>query len=212
MKILGISGSPRKSQTTEKLVNAILEATGLDYELISLHDKKIGGCICCLRCVKDNWCKVEDDYLPLMKKIYEADAMVIGAPNYFGRLNGLTHVLLERLYCFRHDASGKGGMKLAGKLGVIVSVGGGKPDIPVSDIKGFFDYNKIETIGSVTARGTVACFSCGFGETCTVSGFRMFYGPDAKMTSELMPSLDKQPGVLEKAKEMGIRLKIALEK
>lgn len=212
MKVLGISGSPRKSQTTERLVKVVLDATGLEYELISLHSKRIGPCICCLRCVKDNWCKVEDDYLLIMEKIYRTDAMVIGASNYFGHLNALTHALLERLYCFRHDANGEGGMKLAGKLGVIISVGGGMPDIPVSDIKGFFDYNKIETIGSVWARGAVACFSCGFGETCSISGFRMFYGQNTKMAPELIPSLDKQPEVIEKAKELGVRLRHVLLK
>ena len=32
MKVLGISGSPRKSHTTEGLVKAILAATGLETE------------------------------------------------------------------------------------------------------------------------------------------------------------------------------------
>ncbi len=60
-----------------------------------------------------------------MDKVLKADAIVIGAPNYFGRLNALCHSFLECFYCFRHDKDREGGMKLAGKLGVIVSVGGG---------------------------------------------------------------------------------------
>ena len=83
MKVLGISGSPRKSHTTEGLVKTILDATGLETELISLHDMTINGCICCLGCVEDNVCKVRDDYTPLMYKVLDADAIVIGAPNYF---------------------------------------------------------------------------------------------------------------------------------
>ncbi len=211
MKILGISGSPRKSQTTEKLVTAVLEATGMEYELISLHGKKINACICCLQCVKDNWCKVNDDYLPIMKKIYEAKALVIGAPNYFGYMNALTHALLERLYCFRHDANGNGGMRLSGKFGAIVSIGGGKPEASVKNITDFFDYNNITTVGSVVARGAVACFSCGHGEDCSISGFRMFYGPDTKMTPDLIPTLEGQPGVLEEARNLGIKLREAIE-
>ncbi|MGR3311319.1 MAG: hypothetical protein ACUZ77_11170 [Candidatus Brocadiales bacterium] len=37
MKVLGISGSPRKSQTTEGLVKTVLDATGLETELISFY-------------------------------------------------------------------------------------------------------------------------------------------------------------------------------
>jgi multimeric flavodoxin WrbA len=41
MKILGISGSPRKeSQSgTYKLVETVLENTGVDYDLVSLKKK-----------------------------------------------------------------------------------------------------------------------------------------------------------------------------
>ena len=60
MKILGISGSSRKEGTsgTMKLVQTVLENTGVEYELVSLRNKSIGGCIACLGCVKDNICKV----------------------------------------------------------------------------------------------------------------------------------------------------------
>ena len=136
MKVLGISGSPRAGKTTEGLVMTILDATGLETEFISLHNKKINGCICCLGCVEDNLCKVQDDYLLIMHKVMEADAIVIGAANYFGRLNALAHALLERFYCFRHDSNGHGGMKLSGKLGAIASVGGGGNwKMPGKDIK-----------------------------------------------------------------------------
>ena len=50
MKILGISGSPRKDDQsgTNKLVRTVLENTGCDYELISLRKRQIAGCIACL--------------------------------------------------------------------------------------------------------------------------------------------------------------------
>lgn len=217
MKVLGISGSPRKSQTTEGLVKAILDATDLETELISLHDMVINGCICCLGCVEDNVCKVRDDYTPLMQKVLEADAIVVGAPNYFGRLNALTHAFLERFYCFRHDKDGHGGMKLSGKIGAIASVGGGGDwempgrgmamyEIAGEDVKGFFDYNGIECVGMVVAQGAVACFSCGYGEICSVSGVKRFFGQDAKISSEIIPCLGKQPEVINKAKMLGKRV------
>jgi hypothetical protein len=205
------------------LVRTILDATSLETELISLHGKKINGCICCLGCVEDNICKVEDDYIPLMDKVLEADAIVIGAANYFGRLNALAHSFLERFYCFRHDKDGHGGMRLSGKLGAIASVGGGGEwempgrdskmyEIAGGDVKGFFDYNEIELVGVVEAQGAVPCFSCGYGEVCSVSGVKAFFGQDAKITPEIIPCLEKQPEVIDKAKTLGKALRERLIK
>lgn len=222
MKVIGISGSPRGGKTTEGLVRTILDATGLETEFLSLHGKKINGCICCLGCVEDNLCKVQDDYLPIMHKVMEADAIVVGAANYFGRLNALAHALLERFYCFRHDGNGQGGMKLSGKLGAIASVGGGGDwkvpgkdikmnEVARDDIKSFFTYNEIELVGTVESQGAVACFTCGYGETCSVSGIKKFFGQDIKITPDIIPCLEKQPDVIQKAgilgKTLGARLK-----
>ncbi len=223
MKVLGISGSPRKSETTAGLVRTILDATGLETELISLHGKKINGCICCLGCVEDNVCKVQDDYIPLMHKVLEADAIVIGAANYFGRLNALAHSFLERFYCFRHDKDGHGGMRLSGKLGAIASVGGGGEwempgrdgkmyEIEGEDVKGFFDYNEIELVGIVEAQGAVPCFSCGYGEVCSVSGVKAFFGEGTKIAPGIIPCLEKQPEAIDKAKTLGKTLRERLEK
>ena len=74
MKILGISGSSRSAEVsgTHKLVEKVLEATGCDYELVSLKGKTISGCTGCLGCVEDNVCKVQDDMGPLRQKVAEA--------------------------------------------------------------------------------------------------------------------------------------------
>jgi multimeric flavodoxin WrbA len=105
LKILGISGSPRKDETsgTYKLVRTVLQESGCDHELIPLRGEKIHGCIACLRCVEDNVCKVEDDMFALRDKILEADAYVLGAPNYYSGLNAATHAFLERWFQFRHQ-------------------------------------------------------------------------------------------------------------
>ena len=116
MKILGIVGSTRKENVSgvHKLVQTVLANTECEYELVSLRGKKISGCIACLGCAKDNICKVEDDMTELRQKIVEADAFVIGAPNYYGTLNATTHALVERWFQFRHQE----GSTLWGKLAV----------------------------------------------------------------------------------------------
>jgi multimeric flavodoxin WrbA len=201
MKIIGISGSCRKSEKsgTYKLVETALENTGLDYELISLKGKTISGCIACLGCVKDNVCKVEDDLSPLREKIVEADAYVIGAPNYYSTLNAQTHAFLERWFQFRHQE----GNLLWGKLGVAVGIGGTKGNFPADDIERFFLYNFVETVAKVTGQGAASCFSCGYGESCKVGVPYMLFGEGYKIKPEDIPDVTKQPEVMEAAKNAG---------
>ncbi len=214
MRILGISGSPRKDDTSgvSKLVKTVLEATGCDYEYVSLRGKKIGGCIACLQCVEDNICKVQDDLTPLRDSIVAAEAYVIGAPNYFTGINATTQALLERWFQFRHQA----GNLLWGKLAVVVGVGGSSGQPPADDLEKYLAYNFIETIAKVTGQGAASCFSCGFGETCPVGLPQMLYGAEVKITPEMIPDVAKQPEVMQAAaaagKLLGDRLRAGVDR
>jgi len=201
MKILGISGSPRKSDISGcyKLVHTVLENTGCDYELVSLKGKQISGCIACLGCVADNICKVEDDLAPLRDKIVEADAYVIGAPNYYSSVNALTHALLERWFQFRHQE----GNILWGKLAVAIGVGGTVGNFPANDLEKFFLYNFIETVAKVSAQGAASCYSCGYGETCKVGIPYFLYGEGVKITPENTPDVSRQSEVMKAAADAG---------
>ena len=200
MKVLGVSGSPREDSTTEKLVREVLAGVeGCETEFVSLAGKTIGPCIGCLGCVETNICVVKDDLSTLRQKIVEADAYVIGGPNYFKNLNGLTHVFMERWYQFRH----REGKAVAGKLGVAVGVGGGDPKPAVDAIRTFFQYNQIECIGDVAVQGPACCFACGYGETCKVGAIHMFFGAGTKITDEIIPTLSKQPMAIAAARQLG---------
>ena len=208
MKILGINGSSRSDQQSgcHKLVETVLEASGCEYELVSLRGKKILGCTGCLGCVEDNTCVVKDDMSPFREKFIEADAFVIAAPNYFGGMNAATHALLERLYQFRHREADT----LWGKLAVAIGVGGGDGRPVADQIEGFMGYSFIETVAKVSGQGAACCFTCGYGETCTVGAIHMFFGPGTKITEEITPAVEKQPEVMQAAvdagKELGRRL------
>jgi multimeric flavodoxin WrbA len=204
MKILGICGSPRKDNLsgTRKLVETVVQATECDYEIISLKGMKISGCIACLGCVKDNVCKVEDDLSPLREKIVQADAYVIGAPNYYSGLNATTHALLERWFQFRHQE----GNLLWGKLGVSVGVGGTMGQFPADEIEKFFLYNFIETVAKVTGQGAASCYSCGYGETCKVGIPYFLQGEGVKITPETTPDVTKQPELMKAAVDAGMLL------
>jgi len=201
MKILGLSGSSRNNDIsgTYKLVRAVLEASGCDYDLISLKGKNISGCIACLGCVEDNVCKVNDDMTGLREKIVTADAFVIGAPNYYSTVNAATHAFLERWFQFRHQE----GDTLWGKLGVCIGVGGTMGCLPADDIEKFFMYNFIETVAKVAGQGAASCYYCSYGETCKVGIPYMLYGNGFKIVDENIPDVTKQPDVMQAAVEAG---------
>jgi multimeric flavodoxin WrbA len=144
---------------------------------------------------------------PLREMIIEADAYVIGAPNYYSSMNANLHALLERLYQFRHQD----GDTLWGKLAIAVGVGGSNGNPVTEQIETFLSYNFIETVSKVSAQGAAACFTCGYGETCNVGAIAMMYGPGTKITEDIIPSLEKQPQVIETAKLAGQELKKRLQ-
>ncbi len=201
MKILGISGSPRKKKISNvyKLVKIVLESTGIDYELVSLRGKDISGCMACLACASNNICKLNDDMKDLRSKIVEADAYVIGAPNYYSGINSITHSFLERWYQFRHNE----GQFLWGKLAVAVGVGGTSGSAVTDQIKKFLYYNFIEPVAEVTGIGPASCYSCGYGESCKVGIPYFIHGEGVKITDDIIPDISKQPDVIENAKKAG---------
>ncbi len=53
-QILGISGSPVKNSNTDRLIQAVLDASGLNAEFVKLSKMNVRGCVACLRCAGDN--------------------------------------------------------------------------------------------------------------------------------------------------------------
>ena len=61
-QILGVSGSPIKNSNTDRLVKAVLDASGLASEFVKLSKIQVRPCIACLGCKADNVCKVQDGF------------------------------------------------------------------------------------------------------------------------------------------------------
>ena len=174
MTILGISASARENGVTAAGVKAVLEATGEPYECVSIAQFVIGGCRGCTRCAADNLCKVEDDWPLIAEKMLAADAVVFGAPTYYGMINALGHACLERTFCFRHREV----FSLAGKLGVAVGVGRGAEDSSptIEYICRMMTSNLMAVVGTVQAEGYSQCYTCGYGHECAVGGVVRTHG------------------------------------
>ena len=93
-KIIGISGSPIKNSNTDRLIKAILEATGSEFEFVKLSKILVRPCFGCKLCAPDNIYKVKDDFPELTEKIKKAKAVVIGGYIPYGQIDGFTKAFL----------------------------------------------------------------------------------------------------------------------
>ena len=105
MKVTACNGSPRKKWNTATLLEKALEGAasqGAETELIHLYDLNFKGCISCFACKTKGGksygrCAVKDDLTPVLRKIEEADALILGSPVYFGTVSGEMRSFMERL-------------------------------------------------------------------------------------------------------------------
>ncbi len=199
--ILGISGSPVKNSNTDRLVKAVLKATGLKSEFVKLSNMNVRPCLACKKCVPDNICKVKDDFPALAEKIKNVKALIIGAYIPYGQIDGFTKALLERFWSLRHVNN-----LLRGKLCATVLTGL-IPDILdqvnqalALELK---EYERMDLIGQLKIQGNLPCLTCGEGDECEMSGVKVLYGPDAKTSNYGYTRVEDQEKVWEAAVEIG---------
>jgi multimeric flavodoxin WrbA len=101
MKVILICGSPRANGNTAQTLAICaeeLEKYGMETETISLAGKKIESCVACGSCKrKPGRCALDDEGNEIMAKIEAADALIVGAPVYFGTARGDMMSLLQRI-------------------------------------------------------------------------------------------------------------------
>ena len=201
IEVLGVSGSPVKESNTDRLVKAIIDATGLESEFIKLSDINIRPCFACKKCVTDNICKVKDDFPELSEKIKKTKAIIIGAYSPYGQIDGFTKALLERFWSLRHVNN-----LLRGKLCATV-LNSLMPDMMAGINQAMADelqnYERMDLVGQLTIQGTVPCLTCGKGDECEMSGLKMLYGSDAMTSDYGYSRVEDQEEVWEEAKQIG---------
>ena len=124
MKILGISGSPRKNGNTEILLRETLQAAELmdcTTWMFSLSEKTVVPCRACGGCFQSSACVIEDDMRELSSFISRADAIIWASPVYFGSVSAQLKAVMDRTFAELQKRSLKG--KVAGVLTVTRRVG-----------------------------------------------------------------------------------------
>lgn len=102
MKVLAINGSPRVDGNTTiaiKRVFKILEAEGIECELIELGCHEYRGCIACYRCfeTKNKKCSLDKDGVnKIIEKMLEADGIILGSPTYFTDVTSNMKSIIDR--------------------------------------------------------------------------------------------------------------------
>ena len=104
MKVIAINGSPRRTWNTATLLEKALEGAsseGAETEMIHLYDLDFKGCISCFACkLRDGKsygkCAMQDDLTPVLEKLEDADALILGSPIYLGNSTGEMRSFMER--------------------------------------------------------------------------------------------------------------------
>ena len=92
MNILIINGSPRKKGLISQMLDIMQQEVGQKgnrVEAVYTNDLNIKPCIGCMACRTKLKCSIaEDDSQRVLKMIQEADAVIMGAPCYWGNIQG----------------------------------------------------------------------------------------------------------------------------
>lgn len=141
MKILGISGSPRKGQNSEKMIEKVLEiagSRGFETDSIFLSSSKIAPCTACGACREKDCCVIEDDMVEVYEKMKEADGIIVAAPVYMGNYPAQLKALFDRSVLLRRK-----NFALKNKVGAALSVGGSRNGGQEKTIQSIHDWMHI---------------------------------------------------------------------
>jgi len=170
MKILAINGSRRKNGNTSCLVQSLLSAAekaGAEVESLSLGDYAIDACTGCEGC-RDSWqCVIEDDFSGIVRRMDEADGVILGSPTYWYSVTSDMKRFVDRCYSLiQYPVSRRqwiGKYQGTGKACVAVAVGEQHdPAMMGNTLSLLSDFARdigLEVVDAVQARGFFAAGS-----------------------------------------------------
>ncbi|MEX2680043.1 MAG: flavodoxin family protein [Candidatus Sigynarchaeota archaeon] len=104
--VLIVLGSPRKNGNSTILANKCADGAreaGADVEVVALQGLDIAPCNACDACIKKPGagCVINDDMIPLYKKIEQATAIVFATPTYWFNMSAQLKLFIDRAYALR---------------------------------------------------------------------------------------------------------------
>lgn len=132
-KIIIVNASSRKGGNSLFIEGLMAsELKNEDVEIFRISEKKVNYCLGCNICKA--WdkpaCIQKDDISDLIKRVDEADAIVLLSPIYFGQLSAQGKTFLDRMYCFFAPTKPNGciASRTDKKVGIISCCGNGPTD------------------------------------------------------------------------------------
>ncbi|SHJ28010.1 Multimeric flavodoxin WrbA [Geosporobacter subterraneus DSM 17957] len=114
MKIIALMGSQRKNGSgyryMTQIKNKIISTSGIDFEYLFLSDFDIKMCKGCMVCYEkgEDACPLKDDYLYVIGKLLEADAVIFYSPTYTLSISGMLKNFFDRSSYICHRPLFKG--------------------------------------------------------------------------------------------------------
>ena len=138
MKVIGISGSPRRGGNTEILLQHSLEPfKERNWIVVEFYVSQhtVLPCDGCDNCVHSAECVLDDDMTLLFNEFENFDAMIVASPTYYRNVTAQLKAVIDRTYALTNTH------RLQGKLGGAITVGrgeGGGQSLTLSIIHNFF--------------------------------------------------------------------------
>lgn len=163
IRILGISGTHRKNQTTDGMLKECLDSAKMlgpwvETEFVRLMDYNIEPCLGCNACFiklvpsgELPYCARKDDMSQLLKKLLWADGIITATPVYWGGVTGRLKDFMDRTLPFAHGSTTKFKDSLNQKVGGALAIGfdiHGGMELTIDDIHHWYFIHDMIVVGS----------------------------------------------------------------
>ena len=134
MRVLGISGSPRRGSNTDTLLAEVMRGAankGAEVETIFLSQLSIAPCQHCDACFKSGECKINDDMQMVYRELEAADRVILASPIHFMGVTAQAKAMIDRcqaLWARKYKLNLLPLGNRRPKKGFFISVGGRRGD------------------------------------------------------------------------------------
>lgn len=176
MKILILNASPRKGGNIDQMLTIIADeckTLGATVYFENVNDFNIKPCMACMKCRSTHKCVLpEDDAQRILGLITECDALVVGAPCYWGNMPGMLKLMFDRMVY---------GMMGENKIAIPIPMHKGKKCVLVSASSTMWPLNILanQTRGVIKALKEILGWS-GFKFVATIEKAGTFNHPEFK--------------------------------
>jgi multimeric flavodoxin WrbA len=107
LKILAISGSPRKGNTFQvlkKIEKVLCNDTDVEFKFILLKDANFKTCIGCFKCIQkgSELCPLKDDKAMILDEMLGSDGVILATPSYNYNISSIMKNFIDRFAFIGH--------------------------------------------------------------------------------------------------------------